>query len=331
MDGVRKPLIYSAPASRWVLGSVAAIFLVSLTCFFAGIAVLGFMASERTTAWVLALVGIGGTGLTGALSLYLLRDLRGKLGLRVVVDEGTIRLILPAGRSPIHRVATQHVTLPLTAIDAVEARYEAYRSQGMVNLQRAYVLLEKSGERIFLFEERAQATRLATARYGTLAREIAERSGARWRELGMVEGKGGVLGVWGARARMGGGAAAARTCRGCVAGGSNDGIFGDGWSIDRDVRRKVGSWPDTCRADADLSGGNLSGRVRERAAGRIEGGTCSALVFFTIRRNSSLRKSCKSWLNMLQNRFIGPLWMRLMIFGEINLPHLLARTYFYEP
>lgn len=200
MDGVRKPLIYSAPASRWVLGSVAAIFLVSLTCFFAGIAVLGFMASERTTAWVLALVGIGGTGLTGALSLYLLRDLRGKLGLRVVVDEGTIRLILPAGRSPIHRVATQHVTLPLTAIDAVEARYEAYRSQGMVNLQRAYVLLEKSGERIFLFEERAQATRLATARYGTLAREIAERSGARWRELGMVEGKGGVLGVWGARA-----------------------------------------------------------------------------------------------------------------------------------
>jgi len=200
MDGVRKPLVYSTPASRRILAWVAAIFLVSLTCFFAGIAALGFMASERTTARVLALVGIVGTGLLGALSLYLLRDLRGKLGLPVVVDEGAIRLNLPAGRSLIHRVAAQQVTLPLTAIEAVEARYEAYRSQGMVNLQRAYVLVQKSGERIFLFEERAQATGLATSRYGTLAREIAGRSGARWRELGMVEGKGGLLGVWGARA-----------------------------------------------------------------------------------------------------------------------------------
>jgi hypothetical protein len=32
------------------------------------------MASERTTALVLALVGIVGMGLMGALSLYLLRD-----------------------------------------------------------------------------------------------------------------------------------------------------------------------------------------------------------------------------------------------------------------
>jgi hypothetical protein len=200
MDGVTKPLVYSAPASRRIFGWAAVIFPVSLACFFAGIAVLGFVGSERTTAWVPALVGIVGAGLMGALSLYLLRDLRGKLGLRVVVDEGAIRLNLPAGRSLIHRVAAQYVTLPLMAIEAVEARYEAYRSQGMVNLQRAYVLVQKTGERIFLFEERAQATGLATSSYGTLAREIAERSGAQWRELGMVEGKGGVLGVWGARA-----------------------------------------------------------------------------------------------------------------------------------
>jgi hypothetical protein len=200
MDGVRKSLVYSAPAIRRILGWVAAIFLVSVTCFFAGIAVLGFMSSEGTTVWVLALVGIVGTGLMGALSLYVLRDLRGKLGLRVAVDEGTIRLNLPAGRSLIHRVPARHVTLPLTAIEAVEARYEAYRSQRMVNLQRAYVLVQKSGERIFLFEDRALATALANSRYGMLAREIAERSGARWRELGMVEGKGGVLEVWGARA-----------------------------------------------------------------------------------------------------------------------------------
>jgi hypothetical protein len=200
MDGVRKSLVYSTPASRRILGWVAAIILLSLTCILAGVAVLGIAASDRTTAWALALVGIVGTGLMGALSLYVLRDLRGKLGLSVVVDEGTIGLNLPAGRSLMRRLAAQHVTLPLTTIEAIEARYEAYRSQGMVNLQRAYVLVQKDGERIFLFEERMQATVPAASRYGTLAREIAERSGARWRELGMVEGKGGFLGMWGVRA-----------------------------------------------------------------------------------------------------------------------------------
>jgi len=33
---------------------------------------------------------------------------------------------------------------------------------------------------------------------------------------------------------------------------------------------------------------------------------------------------------MLQNLFIGPPWVRLLIFGETNLPHLLARTYFFK-
>ena len=197
---MREPLVYSAPASRRILGGLTAVLLVLLTCFFAGIAVVGFTASERTTACLLALLGIMGAGLTGALSLYVLRDLRGKRGLRIVVDEGEIKLDLPAARSLIHRVAAQHVTLPLTAIEAVESRYEAYRAQGMVSLQRAYVLVQKGGERTFLFEERALATALATSTCGTLAQEIAARSGARWCELGMVEGKGGVLGMWGARA-----------------------------------------------------------------------------------------------------------------------------------
>jgi hypothetical protein len=47
MDGVRKSLIYSAPASRRILGWAAAIFLVWLICFFAWIAVLGIYG-ERT-------------------------------------------------------------------------------------------------------------------------------------------------------------------------------------------------------------------------------------------------------------------------------------------
>jgi hypothetical protein len=92
------------------------------------------------------------------------------------------------------------VTIPLTAVEAIEARYEAYRSLGMVSMQRAYVLSRRGGERIFLFEERAQATGLATSLFATIANEIAERSRVPLRELGMVEGKGGLLAAWGTRA-----------------------------------------------------------------------------------------------------------------------------------
>jgi hypothetical protein len=201
MDGVREPLSYSASVGRRFFGWGAAIVLVAVTCLFAAMAVLGFMSSDQTMARVLVLVGIPGAGLMGALSRYVLRHLRGKLDLRIVVDADTINLDLPAGRSLNRRLAAEQVMLPLTAIEAVEARYEAYRAQGMVALQRAFVLVQKSGERTFLFVDLGlEGWPGFPPVYEPLTREIARRSGARWRELGMVEGKGGILSVWGARA-----------------------------------------------------------------------------------------------------------------------------------
>jgi hypothetical protein len=201
MDAVREPLSYSASVGRRFFGWGAAIILLVVTGLFAAMAVLGFMSSDQTTARVLVLVGIPAAGLMGALSGHVLRDLRGKLNLRITVDADTITLDLPAGRSLSRRLAAQQLTLPLTAIEAVEARYEAYRAQGMVALHRAFVLVQKGGDRTFLFVDLGlEGWPGFPPVYEPLTREIAERSGARWRELGMVEGKGGVLAVWGARA-----------------------------------------------------------------------------------------------------------------------------------
>jgi hypothetical protein len=191
---------FRTPLGQRIFAVVAAIILVSVTGLFVAIAALSFVVRDRTTAWTLGLIGCGGGAIMGALSAYVLRDLAGKLGLRVVFDDSAVALDLPAGRSLIHRPPAQHITIPLAAIGAIEARYEAYRSLGMISMQRAYMLSLKNGQRIFLFEERAQATTLASSLFATIADEIAARSGIAVRELGMVEGKGGFLAAFGTRA-----------------------------------------------------------------------------------------------------------------------------------
>jgi hypothetical protein len=80
-----------------------------------------------------AAVAIFMAGLTG----YVLRDLRGKWGLRVELLADRMVLHLPGGRSLIHRPRTQHLTIPYADIDAVETRLEAYRTLGMAMMQRS--------------------------------------------------------------------------------------------------------------------------------------------------------------------------------------------------
>jgi hypothetical protein len=139
-----------------------------------------------------------------ALTGYVARDLSGKWGLRVVLDSDALVLDLPSGRSLIHRPPTQHLRVPYADIAAIETRLEAYRTLGMAMMQRAYVLRRKTpdagGDLIFLFEERALATQFASNLFGRLALEIADRADVELRDLGMVEGKGGLLAVWGTQA-----------------------------------------------------------------------------------------------------------------------------------
>jgi hypothetical protein len=135
-------------------------------------------------------------GLTG----YVLRDLRGKWGLRVELLPDRVVLDLPGGRSLIHRPPAQHLTIPYGDIEAVETRLEAYPSLGMEMVQRAYALSRKQGDRIFLFEDRALATPLETPMVARIAAAIVARARVPLRDLGMVEGRGGFLAVWGPHA-----------------------------------------------------------------------------------------------------------------------------------
>jgi hypothetical protein len=149
--------------------------------------------------WVGAVVGAMASVMAG-LTGYVLRDLRGKWGLRVELLADRMVLDLPAGRSLIHRPVAQHLTIPYTDIDAVETRLEAYPSLGMEIMQRVYVLSRNQGDRVFLFEDRALGTALATPMVSKIAAAIVARAHVPLRDLGMVEGRGGFLSVWGTHA-----------------------------------------------------------------------------------------------------------------------------------
>jgi hypothetical protein len=88
----------------------------------------------------------------------------------VVFDRDAVTLDLLATRSLIHRLPAQRL-----AVAAIEIRLKAYRSLGMAEMQRAYALRRKSGDSIFLFEDRVLATLLKTSLFGDIATNLAAR------------------------------------------------------------------------------------------------------------------------------------------------------------
>ncbi len=192
---VRPRRVFRVPLAVRLLSLFGVIFLALTTGIMIVFAVLTF-----TMQWALGLFIMACAGFMGALTGYVWRDLRGKWGLCVVLDVDAVKLDLPAGRSLIHRPPVQHLTIPYADIEAVDARYEAYGSLGMEMMQHAYVLHRKSGELIFLFEERALATTMQTSMFADIAADLVARADIPLRELGTVEGKGGMLGVWGTHA-----------------------------------------------------------------------------------------------------------------------------------
>ncbi len=189
------PRIFRLPLGPRLLSVFGVIVLGLVTGIIIALAVFAF-----TQQWVLGLFMMAVACFIAALTGYVWRDLSGKWGLRVVLDTDAVKLDLPAGRSLIHRPPTQHLTIPYADIEAIEARFEAYGTLGMEMMQRAYVLHRKSGELIFLFEERALATAMESSLFADIVADLAERAAVPLRELGTVEGKGGLLGVWGTHA-----------------------------------------------------------------------------------------------------------------------------------
>lgn len=143
-----------------------------------------------------AVLVLGMGGAMTALSWLLWRDMRGKRAQLIRLSNDGVTLHLPAGRSLIHNPPGCHETVPWSDVTAIETRLEAYVSQGLTNLQRVYRLMRKSGDPIFLFEERGLETTIASAPMDALAGEIAKRAKVKVKDRGMVQGRGGILGAW---------------------------------------------------------------------------------------------------------------------------------------
>lgn len=126
---------------------------------------------------------------------YVSRDAGTKLRWRVVVDDEGVDLVLPAARSLIHRLDSVAERVPFDAIEVVEGRLEAYPSLGIVTMQRCYALRLRSGRRIVLGEDRALGTGFASSLLIRTVEQILRRGQIAAHDLGMVEGRGGILGV----------------------------------------------------------------------------------------------------------------------------------------
>jgi len=189
------PTVLRVPAAARALSLVATAVLGMVTLGMLGFAVILVFVRAWGLAAVVGALACFMAGLTG----YTLRDLRAKLGLRVTLLPDRMVLDLPGGRSLIHRPSAQHLTVRYADVDAIETRLEAYSSLGTA-LQRAYVLVLRTGEHIFLFEDRALATAFQSTLAADIAAAVRARAGVPLRDLGMVEGRGGFLAVWGTHA-----------------------------------------------------------------------------------------------------------------------------------
>jgi hypothetical protein len=187
--------IFRTPTWARYFSLIGTLFLAGTSTLLLAFATLLLIQQWWVGALVAALA-VFMAGLTG----YVLRDLRGKWGMRVELQLDRMILDLPAGRSLIHRPVAQHLIVSYRDIDAVETRLEAYPSLGMEMMQRVYVLSRKRGDRIFLFEDRALGTLLETPMVSKIAAAIVARAHVPLRDIGMVEGRGGFLSVWGTHA-----------------------------------------------------------------------------------------------------------------------------------
>ena len=197
-DGENAPArsVFRVPTGPRLLTLLGVLMVGGVTALMA-VAAVYFLVLQQ---WALGALTLALAAFLAGLTDYLVKDLRGKWGLRVAMEADALVLDLPVGRSLVHRPAAQHLKIPYGDIEAVESRLEAYGTLGMAMLQRAYVLRRKNGQLIFLFEDRAIETRFRSSTFTKLAADIAERAGVPLRDLGMAEGRGGFLAVWGTQA-----------------------------------------------------------------------------------------------------------------------------------
>jgi hypothetical protein len=166
------PRIFRLPLGPRLLS----VFGVTVLGLATGI-IIAFAVFAFTQQWVLGLFMMAVACFIAALTGYVWRDLSGKWGLWLALDADAVTLNLPAGRSLIHRPPMQHLTIRYADIESIETRLEAYGSLGVEMMQRAYVLRRKNNDLIFLFEDRALGTGMASSLFTNIASELAARAG----------------------------------------------------------------------------------------------------------------------------------------------------------
>jgi hypothetical protein len=185
------PTTIRQPRAAWLGGLFTAVLLGLLCAFMLGGAVLAMTGGNFAVGAVLAAVA----GVMGVLFRYVLRDARAKRNWRITVGTDTLELELPRGRSLVHRLDPVRAKIRFDEIEAVETRLEAYRSFAMANMQRSYALRLKAGDTIILGEDRALGTALASDFFAGAVDRIVGQGKLPTRDLGMAEGKGGILSV----------------------------------------------------------------------------------------------------------------------------------------
>jgi hypothetical protein len=175
---------------RWLMPAIVWIPpLLVLNCLVIGVLM---MPVEPWLGVPVILLGLA----LGVLIPVTVREMRGRFALRIDIRGGTLEMRLPAARG-MAMLEPVETRLALSQIRRIDTRVEAYKSAGMIALQRAWSVELKDGSRIELGADRAPLKPL----FERVARELALRTGAAIYDLGMVDAKSsGAAGLIGAKA-----------------------------------------------------------------------------------------------------------------------------------
>lgn len=172
-------------------GAFVTALIGALSVFMLGAAGMLIIDGHRGGgAFVIAIAGV-----MIVLALHVLRDVRAKWGWRIALGADDLDLDLPSGRSLIRPLDPVHARVRYDQIEVIETRLDAYRSFGLANMQRSYALRLKTGELIVLGEDRALGTGLASTFMAETVGCIATHGQLGTLDLGMAEGRGGILAV----------------------------------------------------------------------------------------------------------------------------------------
>jgi hypothetical protein len=196
-------IVWRSGSGRAVFSIVTALFLALFAA--ALLAVAWFLlvpvgatmndipvGARWTFAIVLLVIGV----YCAALARLVWRNARGFWKGWMTADAEGIAFHLPRDRSLMHRPLAADGHYAWSAIERLESRLEAYRSQLMAQVQRTYWLVPQAGERLLLFEDRALATPYAILRGEKAFEKLAAMDRVPVVEAEMVEGRGGLLGAW---------------------------------------------------------------------------------------------------------------------------------------